>query len=166
MSQHHQEDMDANKEQTNITIKQDNEKIPYVNIKSYQKNKKHIIKEGAKIYKENDYLAKIWDIMSDNTFSEFFDSYLLNYNDVQVAMVFFNIYKNVKEQYQNIFHRSIRKEEMVFILRQIMRNNFMRKYMIQNAKDNNLIKLNSDILKNDVKNIIQNNKEQLFIDLK
>jgi hypothetical protein len=153
-------------QQTDIEIKHVEEKIPYVDIKSYQKNKKHIIKEGAKIYKENDYLSKIWDIMSDNTFSEFFDSYLLNYNDVQVAMVFFNIYKNVKEQYQNIFHRPIRKEEMVFILRQIMRNNFMRKYMIQNTKDNNLIKLNSDVLKDDVKNIIQNNKEQLYIDLK
>lgn len=139
--------------------------VSYVDISSYQKNKKHIVKEGAKIYKENDYLAKIWDIMSDDTFSQFFDSYLTNYSDIQVAMVFFNIYKNVKEQYQHIFGRSIRKEEMVYILRQIMRNNFMRKYMIQNTKDNGLIKLDSDVLKGDIKSIMTNNKELLQIKL-
>lgn len=133
-----------------------------VDVDKYNKNKNYIVKEGEKIYKENNYISKIWDIMSDKVFSEFFDSYLQNYSDVQVAMVFFNVYKCVKEQYRCIFKKDIQKEEMVFMLREIMRNDFMRKYMIQNTNDNNLIQLKSDIITKDIFNMIQNNKNNLL----
>lgn len=121
-----------------------------INEKMYERNKKSIIKQGDKIYKENDYISKIWDIMSDDTFSSFFDSYLNNYSDIQVSMVFFNLYKTIKEQYLIIFKRDIIREEMVYMLRNIMRDNFMRKYFIQNANDKNIISLDTDIMTNDV----------------
>ena len=130
---------------------------------TYIKNREKMIKEGNKIYKENDYLAKIWDIMSDKSFSEFFDSYLTNYNDLQVAMVFFHVYKNIKTVYQKTFNEEITKPEMVYMLKQIMRNNFMRKYFIQDAKNNKKIKLNSDILYNDVY-LLMNKHKQYLID--
>lgn len=131
-----------------------------IDVDHYNKNKNYIIKEGNKIYKENNFLSKIWDIMSDKTFSDFFDSYLNDYSDVQVAMVFFNIYKCVKQEYFAIFKKNISKEEMVFILREIMRNNFMRKYMIQNTKDKNLIQLQQNIIQQDIQQVlhIQNKK--------
>jgi len=124
--------------------------------KSYLENRDKIMKEGNKIYKENDYLAKIWDIMTDPNFSEFFDSYLTNYNDLQVAMVFFHVYKSIKSTYEKTFKTKITKEEMVYMLKQIMRNNFMRKYFIQDAKDNEKIQLKTDILLTDVQNVMLN----------
>lgn len=124
------------------------------NKKIYEDNKKNIIKQGEKIYKDNDYISKIWDIMSDNTFSSFFDSYLNNYSDVQVAMVFFNLYKTIKEQYNQVFNKNITREEMVYMLRSIMRDNFMRKYFIQDANNKNIISLNTDIMIKDIRPIL------------
>lgn len=129
-----------------------------VDTKIYNKNRDLIINEGNKIYNENHYISKIWDIMSDKNFSEFFDSYLKDYSDVQVAMVFFNVYKCIKEQYNNIFNKEIQKEEMVYMLREIMRNDFMRKYMIQNTNNTNLIQLQNDIISKDIFSMIKNNK--------
>lgn len=128
--------------------------------KSYLQNRDKIIKEGKKIYKENDYLAKIWDIMTDPNFSQFFDLYLTDYNDLQVAMVFFHVYKNIKSTYEKTFNTKITKEEMVYMLKQIMRNNFMRKYFIQDAKDNDKIQLKTDILLMDVQNVMFNYKNK------
>lgn len=124
------------------------------NKKIYEDNKKNVIKQGEKIYKDNDYISKIWDIMSDNTFSSFFDSYLNNYSDVQVAMVFFNLYKTIKEQYNQAFNKNITREEMVYMLRSIMRDNFMRKYFIQDANNKNIISLNTDIMIKDIRPIL------------
>lgn len=129
-----------------------------VDTKNYNENRNLIINEGNKIYNENHYISKIWDIMSDKNFSEFFDSYLKDYSDVQVAMVFFNVYKCIKEQYSNIFNKEIQKEEMVYMLREIMRNDFMRKYMIQNTNNTNLIQLQNDIISKDIFSMIKNNK--------
>lgn len=136
--------------------------MTYVDVERYKKDKRQIVKEGRKIYKENDYISKIWDIMSDKTFSEFFDSYLYNYNDLQVAMVFFHVYKNIKEQYNKIFGHDISKEEMVYLLKHVMSNNFMRKYMIQSAKDDNKIHLNNDILTQDMFTLLDNHKNGLL----
>lgn len=113
-------------------------------------NRKHIMNEGKKIYNENGYISKIWDIMSDDTFNSFFEEYLNNYSDVQIAMVFFNLYKIIKDQYYELFNKTITKEEMVYMLKNIMRDNFMRKYFIQSTKDNNLIHLDTDIMTTDI----------------
>lgn len=113
-------------------------------------NRKHIMNEGKKIYNENGYISKIWDIMSDYTFNSFFEEYLNNYSDVQIAMVFFNLYKIIKDQYYELFNKTITKEEMVYMLKNIMRDNFMRKYFIQSTKDNNLIHLDTDIMTTDI----------------
>lgn len=113
-------------------------------------NRKHIMNEGEKIYNENGYISKIWDIMSDDTFNSFFEEYLNNYSDVQIAMVFFNLYKIIKDQYYELFNKTITKEEMVYMLKNIMRDNFMRKYFIQSTKDNNLIHLDTDIMTTDI----------------
>jgi uncharacterized membrane protein len=141
-----------------LTIYDDKKKQKQlINVDTYNYNNGLIMKEGNRIYNENHYISKIWDIMSDKNFSEFFDSYLKDYSDVQVAMVFFNVYKCIKEQYNNIFNKEIKKEEMVYMLREIMRNDFMRKYMIQNTSNMNLVQLQSDIISKDIFTMIQKN---------
>ena len=152
--------IDEDKIKKTLSKKKKREKDKIVPINNMDKgiyniNKSKVIKEGKEIYRENEYIAKIWDIMNDNTFSAFFDKYLKNYSDIQVSMVFFNLYKTIEEEYIKTFNRKIIKEEMVYMLRYIMRDNFMRKYFIQDANNKNIISLNKDIITQDVINTIK-----------
>lgn len=121
-------------------------------------NKKYIIKQGNKIYKENDYLSKIWDLMNDNTFKQFYNNYLNEFTEIQVTMVYLNAYKNIENLYFKKFNRKIKKGEMMFLLKEIMKNNFMRKYFINDTSKKGLIQIDDNMMKYDLNNILNNNE--------
>lgn len=121
-------------------------------------NKKYIIKQGNKIYRENDYLSKIWDLMNDNTFKQFYNNYLNEFTEIQVTMVYLNAYKNIENLYFKKFNRKIKKGEMMFLLKEIMKNNFMRKYFINDTSKKGLIQIDDNMMKYDLNNILNNNE--------
>lgn len=129
--------------------------------KNIRENEGKMNREGNKIYKENDYLSKIWDIMSNKEFTDFFDSYLTHYNDVQVAMVFFNVYKMIKTTYKQRFNKDIRRGVMMYLLREFMRNKEMMRYCIENTQSKNMIQID-DYLKTNVNSIMDNNTNILM----
>jgi hypothetical protein len=102
-------------------------------------NEIEIKNKGEKIYEKNNFLSKIWDIMSYKPFYDFFETFLNDYSDVQVAIVFFNLYKTIKEKYYNNFHKQISRGEMIYMLKNIMTNNYMRKYFIDYTKEQGLL---------------------------
>ena len=127
-------------EQRIISKKSNNKIISNTLITNEENNNKYsIIRQGENIYKKNHFLAKIWDIMSYEPFNEFFDKYLNDYSDIQVAVVFFNLYKTIKEQYRFYFNNDITRGEMIYILKKVMNDKFMRKYFIDFTKNQGLL---------------------------
>jgi tRNA-dihydrouridine synthase len=100
---------------------------------------KALEKEGEKIYKENDFISKIYDIMTDSVFSDFFNTYIKSHTDVEVMIIFMHTYKIIQEQYKNIYGENISKNVMAFYLRESMRNRTMRKFFIKATKDSKLL---------------------------
>lgn len=113
------------------------------NIKKYDYDMEKINNIGNIIYNKNDFLAKIYDIMSYNTFNNYFKEYINDYSDVQVSILYFYLYNIIDEQFKTYFKREIKKGEMIYLLKEIMSNSDMRKYFINFTNDNKLIQLNN-----------------------
>lgn len=88
---------------------------------------------GEEIYKTNEYLKYINDIMSNGDFEKFMENHLKSKNDVNVAMIYFNLYSIIKNQFKEAFKRDINKGEMLYFLRESMRNKIIRQFAIESA---------------------------------
>ena len=114
----------AKKEQTK-------NKIPIMNVSPFVLKK--IEKQGIEIYKSNEYLSAIYDIMSEGTFSKFMEKNISSHNDVNTAMIYFNLYDMIKTQFRIHFKREIRKGEMLYFMKECMSNKYMREFVMDNA---------------------------------
>lgn len=125
-------------------------------VEKNKKRAKEIEKLGKQVYRENDFVTKIYEIMQSDVFNEFYDTYIHTHNDVNVMIIFMNTYKVIQEQYKNIFNRDISKYQMLYYLRESMRHKSIRKYFISNASDKNLLSYKTEF-NNGIKDIIRTN---------
>ena len=112
--------------------------------------------KGEKIYNTNEYLKYINDIMADGKFEEFMNKHIQSKIDVNTAMIYFNLYSIIKNQFKDVFKRDINKGEMLYFLRESMRNKIMRKFAIESANKYTTIERK-------VTNMIKNNKEKVLL---
>jgi hypothetical protein len=126
-------------------------------LKNKPSQTKQIEKIGRKIHKENDFVSKIYDIMSSDVFSEFYDTYIHTHTDVNVMIIFMNTYKVISEQYKQIFRKDISKYEMLYYLKESMSNRFLRKYFIELTTDKRLLSYNNEFKKK-IGNMLQDEK--------
>lgn len=124
-----------------------------------EKDSQKIQKLGKKIYKENDFVSKIYDIMQSTIFNEFYEKYIHNHSDVNVMIIFMNTYKVISEQYAKIFKKEISKYEMLYYLKESMSHKVMRKYFINLASDKKLLSYNHDFKKG-IGNMLEESKKK------
>lgn len=129
---------------------------PLHNVISYSQMKQKE-KKGNSIYKKNDFLSKIYDIMKYQPFNDFFNTYIKDFSDIQVAMLYFYLYATIERHFVIHFNRPIKRGEMVYMLKEIMSNSNMRKYFIYHSEKNNMIQCNNTTLNNTSHKTIQNN---------
>lgn len=117
-----------------------------------------INKTGLKIYKDNDFMKNIFDIMEDGKLKQFMDKYIHNKSDVNMMMIYFNLYSMIENQFQFVFNRKIQKGEMLYFMKECMSNKIMRKFAIHTA--HKYTDIESDITKmiKDSHNKSQNHK--------
>lgn len=120
---------------------------------------------GEDIYKKNDYLMYIYDIMENSKFNEFFQTHIHNISDVNTAMIYFNLFQMIKSQFEESFGRPIKKGEIIYMMKECMKNNFMRKAAIESSKQYTSLKKNvNKVLKDKHKKLLQIDLNQLDVD--
>lgn len=88
---------------------------------------------GLSLYKSNDFLMNVYEIMEHSKFPDFFNTYINSKNDVNVAMIYFNLFSIIKTQFKSVFERNIRKGEMIYFLKHCMSNKMMRQFAMDSA---------------------------------
>ncbi len=94
--------------------------------------KQFIEKEGAIIYKENDFFKDLHNLMNNNEFKQFYNKYFTNWVDIEVMMMYMKLYETIKHSYQLKFNHEISYSVILFMLRQIIRNNETRRMVMDN----------------------------------
>ena len=62
--------------------------------------------------------------------SQFYDKYFTNWLDTEVMVMYMKLYNTIKSQYLLKYDKELDKESVLFILREIIRNNESRKYVL------------------------------------
>jgi hypothetical protein len=96
--------------------------------------RRDMMRAGEKVYHTNDYLMYIYDIMENSKFGEFFGKHVHNLSDVNTAMIYFNLFEMVKQQYRETFGKDVTRGEHIYLMQQCMRNRYLRQAAIEGAR--------------------------------
>ena len=107
-------------------------KVLNKNIEEYNKIKAFIEKEGTIIYKENEFFKDLHDLMSNPQFKQFYNKYFTNWMDVEVMIMYMKLYDSIKQSFEVKFKEPISNSMLLFILKQVIRNNDSRKIILDN----------------------------------
>lgn len=104
------------------------------NDSEFTKIKNFIEKEGDIIYKQNDFFKDLHNLMNNPQFNEFYKKYFANWMDTEVMIMYMKLYDTLKSSFKNKFNEDISSSMLLFIIRQIIRNNDTRKIVLDNFK--------------------------------
>ena len=102
------------------------------------KNKKNIIdikKEGENIYKNNEFFRDLHNMMQNKEFKDFYDKYFSNWTDCKVIVLYMKLYETIGHEYRTRFKKEIPEEFRLFIIREMMRRNDIRKLTMKSFQD-------------------------------
>ncbi len=94
--------------------------------------KQFIINEGKQIYDNNNFFKDLHNLMSNKEFKIFYDKYFNNWLDTEVMIMYMKLYDKIKQTYEIKYNKQIDKNSILFMIREIIRNNEYRKYVIDN----------------------------------
>ena len=80
----------------------------------------------------NDFMSKLGKIMSDPQFKEFFKNYFQDWTDIKTAIMFMKTYAFIDEEYHKNAGHHMDPEELVDILRKMIKNGDCRRLIVQN----------------------------------
>ena len=105
-----------------------NEKIIPTNlpIQEFIKN------EGVKIYQENNFFKDLQDLMKNPHFKQFYDKYFTNWMDIEVMIMYMKLYDTMKLTYEKKFNKILDEPTLLFMIREVIRNNDSRKWVLDN----------------------------------
>ena len=96
-------------------------------------NCKDFIKtEGVKIYQENNFFKDLHNLMSNKQFKQFYDKYFTNWFDIEVMLMYMKLYDTMKTTYEQKYKQPIDQHTLLFMIREVIRNNESRKYVLEN----------------------------------
>tara|TARA_B100001094_G_C18176882_1_gene798410 strand:- start:856 stop:1260 length:405 start_codon:yes stop_codon:yes gene_type:complete len=96
------------------------------------KYKKFIKNEGVKIYKENNFFKDLNDLMSNKQFKKFYDKYFTNWMEVEVMLMYMKLYDTMKTSYEEKYKHPIDEPSLLFMIREVIRNNESRRWVLDN----------------------------------
>lgn len=80
-----------------------------------------IIEEGKKIYKNNDYLRTICQLMKNKQFRTFFDDEMSDWDYLQCSHFFMKLYEKIELSYKTTYNgNTIPDEIMIYLIKNIM----------------------------------------------
>lgn len=114
--------------------------------------------KGEKLIESNEFFKDLSDLMSDEKFSNFFDKYFKNMEDIKSTVIYIKLYRLFQERYKELSNDELSKYVNVYLLHNIMSNKNLRKTLIQETinhlKDNRkpIMNLTPNIAKRKKKN--------------
>jgi hypothetical protein len=135
----------ATQNANNIIIIQNNDEINLNNsiIDTVNFHDK-LLKDGAKILKENKFFYDLEKIMKNDEFSSFYNTYFKNFNDIKTVLMYMKLYETIEKEYLTRYNKPIEKEILAKMMKEIMTNTRARKQIIKSfnefADPNNTIK--------------------------
>ena len=115
-----------------------------------------INKEGNKIYQNNDYFKDLHNMMQNKEFRNFYNKYYKNWGEIEVMMMYMKLYESIENEYYNSFNKKISREQILYIVKEIIKNKNSRKYTFKQFKE--FKSGNNKLIKN-----IKNNKKKTII---
>ena len=87
-----------------------------------------------KIEKKNNenFMLDLHNLMNNKQFRIFYNKYFDNWLNINTIIMYFKLYEVVEISFFKKFNRVIIKEEMLFILNNIIKNNILRKIVVDN----------------------------------
>ena len=102
-----------------------------IKINNDNKNLKNIINEGNQIYKENDFLRDLYNMMTDNNFRLFVNKYLDKWDNIKNIILFIKLFETIEKEYFKIFKKNISKQEMLYSIKHLFSDNDLRKVILK-----------------------------------
>ena len=94
-----------------------------------------IKKEGKQIYDKNTFLKDLHNMMQNEQFREFYDKYYKDWGEIKVMMMYMKLYENIETEYLKKYNEKISKEMIMYIIREIIRNNDTRQFTLKKFKE-------------------------------
>ncbi len=88
--------------------------------------------EGSIIYKKNNFFKDLHNLMKNPEFKQFYDKYFENWFDIEMMIMYMKLYESIKQSYLLKFNQEIPFTVLLFILREVIRNNETRRMIIDN----------------------------------
>tara|TARA_B100000989_G_scaffold292891_1_gene269484 strand:- start:1401 stop:1979 length:579 start_codon:yes stop_codon:yes gene_type:complete len=86
---------------------------------------------GETLVKNNDFFKDLSYLMSDEKFSNFFDKYFKNMEDIKSTVIYMKLYRLFQERYKELSNDELSKYVNIYLLHNIMSNKNLRKTIIQ-----------------------------------
>ncbi len=112
--------MSNNKETTEVTTL-----IPNNSIKN------EIIEKGREILNENCFFNDLDKMMSNSEFRDFYNKYFTDFQDIRLILMFMKLYETLEVEYKNHCGEEISNEAVIYIIKEIMCNNTLRKEVVE-----------------------------------
>ena len=89
--------------------------------------KKNIIKEGKHILEEYNFFNDLDNIMIDNNFRSFYNTYFKDFTDIKVVLLYMKLYETIQIEYKERNGVEIEKELLAYMIKELMSDNDSRK---------------------------------------
>lgn len=74
----------------------------------------------------------LYKLMNNSEFREFYNKYFTVWTNIDTMIMYFKLYEIIEISFFKKFNRNITKKEILFILNNIIKNNLLRKIVINN----------------------------------
>ena len=83
----------------------------------------------------NVFFMDLIQLMKNEEFKYFYNTYFTDWNEIQSMVFFMKLYSSIEYEYDQRFHKTISDTEMSYMLQQIMTNTNTRKMALQMFND-------------------------------
>ena len=91
----------------------------------------NLVKDGAKILKDNKFFYDLEKIMKNNEFSSFYNTYFKNFNDIKTVLIYMKLYETIEKEYFTRYNKPIEKEILAKMMKEVMTNTPTRKHILK-----------------------------------
>ena len=91
--------------------------------------------EKTKEPRPNVFFMDLIQLMKNEEFKYFYNTYFTDWNEIQSMVFFMKLYSSIEYEYDQRFHKTISDTEMSYMLQQIMTNTNTRKMALQMFND-------------------------------
>ena len=74
----------------------------------------------------------LYKLMNNSEFREFYNKYFTVWTNIDTMIMYFKLYEIIEISFFKKFNRNITKKEILFLLNNIIKNNLLRKIVIDN----------------------------------